>query len=167
METAKPVKLTSHLIMRHLMRWAASNTQEIVVPNYYLGRWECDLLKISKAGLMYEYEVKVSRSDFFNDAKKLTYSGTATKHSRLKCGDRVDRFYFVVPKGMVQPSEVPAEFGLIYAYQVPSMVQDCILRFDIVKVAKLLRNKRSTNADFYKNLAANLSLKLTNAKSKR
>lgn len=148
------------------MRWAASNTSEIVVPNYYIGRWECDVLKISRSGHLYEYEVKTSRSDFKNDFNKAKlHWGTSevveTKFDNLRSGKRVNRFYYVVPHGLVSKEEVPAGFGLIYARQFGQYIT-----FDIVKVASLLK-KEPAQAGLYKHIAQNLSVKLANAKAKK
>jgi len=41
-----------------------------VFPNIYLGGFECDILEITKSGYSYEYEVKISVSDFKADSKK-------------------------------------------------------------------------------------------------
>jgi hypothetical protein len=47
------------------------------------------------------YEIKVSRSDFLNDKKWRGY---------LSYGNE---FYFVAPKGLIDPSELPPEAGLL------------------------------------------------------
>ena len=51
-------------------QWAAPN----LTPLYH---WEADLVSSTKAGLLHEYEIKVSRADFLADAKKIE------KHSDL------------------------------------------------------------------------------------
>jgi hypothetical protein len=48
------------------------------------------------------YEIKVSRSDFKRDAKFFTYL------------PYVHEFYFVVPTGLIDRMELPAEIGLMY-----------------------------------------------------
>lgn len=48
------------------------------------------------------YEIKVSKSDFRNDKK--------WPHYLPLCNE----FYFVCPKGLITPEELPAEAGLIY-----------------------------------------------------
>lgn len=168
-------KVNSHIITKYLLRWAASNASEIVVPNYYLGRWECDVLKISKAGHLYEYEVKVSRADFKNDFKKESFfylSNTKeTKHDNIRYGKRCNRFYYVVPEGLIEPSDVPAGFGLIYFTQLvytdlrDSKFEQIHYGFKIVKVSSLFK-KESCNQALYVHIAQNLSLKLANAKSR-
>jgi hypothetical protein len=49
------------------------------------------------------YEVKVSRSDFLQDEKWPSY---------LTC---CNQFYFVCPDGLIKPTEIPGNIGLIYA----------------------------------------------------
>lgn len=39
----------------------------LVFPNIYIGSWEADILEITKSGYTYEYEVKISKSDFKAD----------------------------------------------------------------------------------------------------
>lgn len=48
------------------------------------------------------YEIKVSRSDFLNDDKWPVYK------------DLTHRFYFVCPKGLIKPDELPDDVGLIW-----------------------------------------------------
>lgn len=35
-----------------------------IFPNIFVGKWEADLLEVTRSRLTYEYEVKVSRCDF-------------------------------------------------------------------------------------------------------
>lgn len=89
-----------------------------VYPNIYLGRWEADILEVTKAGYIYEYEVKVSRRDFKIDAEKAErhwYGTGRKKYDVLRRGERVNYFSFIVPEGLIQPEEVPEWAGLIYA----------------------------------------------------
>lgn len=65
-----------------------------------------DFLAISsKAGNeVIGYEVKASRADFLNDLKD------PEKQKSLRCFAR--RFYYVAPKGIIKPEELPAWAGL-------------------------------------------------------
>lgn len=77
-----------------------------------LFRWEMDLMSLSKSGTMYEFEVKVSRSDFKADGKK-------RKDYFYAEGTLVDRwapnyFSYACPDGMIQPEEIPTFAGLYY-----------------------------------------------------
>lgn len=85
-----------------------------VIENLYVFNWESDMLFLTRAGYWYEVEIKISRSDFFNDAKK------RTGFNHLKSDVLVDPtkngpnyFYYAVPDGMVKPGELPNHAGLI------------------------------------------------------
>lgn len=69
---------------------------------------EHDVLAINKKNITTEYEVKVSRSDFFADKKK-------NKWKQFEISDhKPNRIYFVCPRLMIAPSEIPAFAGLMY-----------------------------------------------------
>ena len=100
-----------------------------LVPNYTpKGWWECDVFEVTASGYFVEYEVKVSRSDFFADfgkemiARRFRWTPPEgvlmeKKHDRL-LGDTSPttprRFWWVVPSGLIAPKEIPAGTGLIY-----------------------------------------------------
>ena len=118
---SKRIPLTADLIISgYCDRVLLEKSQNRVFPNIYLGKWEADLLEITKAGYLYEYEVKISRHDFKIDSQKATYHyGTNIPKSRkydvLQAGERVNYFSFLVPEGLIDPEEVPEWAGLIYA----------------------------------------------------
>ncbi len=103
----------------------------IVLPNYTPpGWWECDLCEITEAGYFREYEVKISRADFFADARKERsrfchdaagewQRTTEKKHESIFSNPvkSPSRFWYVTPAGLVQPSELPAFAGLIEMVQ--------------------------------------------------
>lgn len=51
------------------------------------------------------YEIKVSRADFLNEIKK--------PHKRRYGLMMSNEFYFVAPKGLLKPSDIPIECGLM------------------------------------------------------
>lgn len=115
-------------------------SKDIVIPNYFVGHYECDLYRINKAGYTTDYEIKISRSDFLMDFKKshkefdLTPDGKhiyetkhiagsnysvrkykdVKKHDFMQAGNHTNKFYFVCPKGLIDINELPAKYGLIY-----------------------------------------------------
>jgi hypothetical protein len=127
----KAVDITTHLEGYY-------KSSRYVVPNIYLFDHpykETDLLVVKDNGYTYDIEVKVSRSDFKADFKKvdkhsilengyykMKKGGIRTingKRKRLKAGDKVpserpNRFYFAVPEGLVTKKEVPKYAGLLY-----------------------------------------------------
>jgi len=102
--------------------------RSFVLPNYTPAGWfECDVFELTSAGYFREYEIKMSRGDFFNDAHKKKrgafdwvrrqYENRPTKHDMLEdcrtVGPR--QFWFVVPLGLVKASEAPEWSGLFVA----------------------------------------------------
>jgi len=93
------------------------------LPNYTPHNWwECDVFEMTKAGYFREFEVKISRADFFADAGKEWEFGswstgykTARKHDLLAAGDPRGpaAFYYVTPPGLIASTELPLWAGLI------------------------------------------------------
>lgn len=68
-----------------------------IFPNIFVGKWEADLLEVTRSRLTYEYEVKVSRCDFHKDKKKCDNRGR-NKFDVVTSGQRTNYFYYIVPK---------------------------------------------------------------------
>jgi len=128
------------------------------------GLAECDVISISKSDYIYEYEIKISRSDFradFNkDKHKLMLERKGTKTRMIKENNQMVKdtlyltcnyFNFVVPTGLVTAEEVPEYAGLIY--------MDENLNFEIIKKAPLLHKEKATY-NFIRQLSHNLTCKL-------
>ena len=134
--------------------------RNFILPNYepkVNGRtrwWECDVFEVTDAGYWREYEIKLSRADFFADAKKdrpvaynyLPGAARETKHAVLARGDRSgpSRFWYVMPAGLIQPEELPCWAGLIEftlgRWQVPG--QSCVQRERQVVPAPPIHNDK-------------------------
>jgi hypothetical protein len=125
---------------------------------------ECDVISISKSNYIYEYEIKISRSDFkadFNkDKHKLMLERKCTKVRMIKENNEkvkdtlyltCNYFNFVVPTGLVTTEEIPEYAGLIY--------MDENLNFEIIKKAPLL-HKEKASYNFIRQLSHNLTCKL-------
>lgn len=102
----------------------------------FKGNWESDFFVQKQNGYAYEFEVKISRSDFFNDKKKVDKhlilstgkytsigqlstweNGKWEKEEKIKEYEhdfRPNRFFYVVPEGMITIDELPAYAGLFY-----------------------------------------------------
>lgn len=156
-------------IAMSLIEFVQRTAYEIVIPNFFVGRYEMDLFRLTKTGYICEYEIKISRSDYFNDFKK-----SHTEYQRFQEGDlfvprrerlkmevnkheqiakgkgRQNRFFFVVPKGLIEIDEVPKHAGLIEFDKG---------HFSIVKNAPLLHKNKSDDTSFYKDLAKSLSFR--------
>lgn len=126
-----------------------------IMNNLYVfhATWESDYLAMTKAGYLYECEVKISRADFKNDWKKKrkhqilegTYMPKEVDvFERGKWVNRISEtvlkphyFYYAVPEGLIGVDEVPDYAGLIY-------ICDVYPRFKIVKECKKLHNEKYT-----------------------
>lgn len=85
-----------------------SKRQPVVLPEFFSHNAELPDVIGFKDDYSIVYEIKVSRGDFLGDKNK-----NFRRNPDKGMGDR--RFY-VVPKGMVQPEEMPYGWGLIYLY---------------------------------------------------
>lgn len=107
------------------------SSRDLIMPNYTPRNWfECDVMAVTKAGYLEEYEIKLSASDFKADTKKesrgkWTYItnkfeeiGKKNKHKELqnKSPDGPSRFWFVVSHNIVDKIEIPEWAGLKVAY---------------------------------------------------
>lgn len=111
--------MTSDFIYKALLPHVTKDPGNIVLKNVFIGRWEADLLRVDRDGVLTEFEVKTSRPDFFNDFKKgfRRYdNSTYSKHDRIAEGKRCSLFYFVVPANMVSKDEIPQNIGLLYVH---------------------------------------------------
>lgn len=82
--------------------------------NMFLYGWESDYLAFSKAGYIWEAEIKISRQDFLADLKNKT-----EKHRFLRLAMKEEspvpvpnHFVYVCPEGVIRPEDIE---GLPYA----------------------------------------------------
>lgn len=129
---------------------AAKMKTGISIQNYYYNGFEADLIWI-KNDFIHEFEIKVSRSDFFKDFEK------KDKHELLQAGKMANRFYFVVPTCLVKIAEVPKQYGLIFVNKKGEI--------KVIKEAKEL-HKNKADSNLYKKIAKNLMFRLQTAKDK-
>lgn len=144
-------------IQLELMTWCRGNPYDIIIPNFYYGRFEMDVFRLLPSGYCVEYEIKISKADFKKDFKKGFATGgytrpleQHTKHDRLQGGQtKTNRFFFVVPADLVQVSDCPKHAGLIYYHEG---------RFSVLKSAPLL-HKNQASPEVYKELSKSLSFR--------
>ncbi len=116
-----------------------SNNHLAIIPNFFIGDFECDLFVINKSLRTTEYEIKTSLADYNNDFKKESAhfnlherrSSPKNKHKQIQEGKRTNRFSFVLKKGI--DVDVPDYAGLI-VYEMHKHG----IHFDIIKQAPLL-----------------------------
>jgi len=129
-----------------LLDWAKASPADVVLPNYFMGAYEADVICIKTSGYVYEYEIKISRSDFKNDMKKGyggSWSEKHNKHESLRDGKlHTNKFFFVVPEGMISSDECPPHAGLIYHTPTKALYHNT---FTIKKPAKWLHRNTFTD----------------------
>ena len=121
-----------------------------------MGLQECDVISVSKSDYIYEYEIKISKSDFKKDFIKEKHNHIVNeKFTYVRKGEQLFRvcnyFNYVVPKDLISVEEVPLYAGLIYINED--------FTFEIIKKPRLLHKTKAT-PEFIRQLAHNLSCKL-------
>lgn len=143
-------------IKEKLLRWVVVSGYDIAIPNFFVDSYEMDVFMLKSTGYIYEYEIKISRSDFKADFNKKRCYKSDTKHVEISAGKRsCNRFYFVVPEGLITIDECPKYAGLIYYTDYGDNYNDRIL--STVKAAPVIhKNKGSLN---YAEIARRLALR--------
>jgi len=114
-----PTTMTEHQIQKRLY-WA--HRKDVLAPNIHLHNWwECDLLRLTPAGYLYEYEIKLTVQDFHADQKKCRYlkggGGKTRKHDALINGLTCapNYYHYVLPHTLylqVQQA-IPRQYGVV------------------------------------------------------
>lgn len=147
-------------ISTQLIKWVQGRSLDITIPNIFIGAYEMDMMCIKQSGYTYEYEIKVSRADYMNDFKKCSQG--KLKHDQLSHGElAANRFFFVVPEGLIKLEEVPAYCGLMYWYENATN-HDAM--FKIIRNAKMLHKNKFDN---YSSLTWKLAHREHNARFDR
>lgn len=140
----------------------AIKNHEIINPNSKLFDWESDLISVTKSGFIHEFEIKITRADFKQDAKKRRATLLCNPEVKGYWGSRVcarpNYFWYVVPKGLITHDEVPEYAGLIYAMKP---VVGHHLYFNttrLIKEAKRIHSEKATEAD-RRQLARSMTLR--------
>ncbi len=171
-------KISEGLIQTRMFWWLQKKGHRWIVPNFqafYTG--EMDVCSVMKSGLVNEYEIKISRSDFRADLKK---KGKHPVIERiLKTGELIERrprysgngvleiqisapnfFYYVVPNDLVKPDEVPPYAGLIYVHP------NNLCNFRTIKKAIRIHKEPLSTEKKYK-IAESLMWRFWNMKEKQ
>lgn len=97
------------LLRKHFL---SEFTKRYELCNLYVYDWESDYLAITRSGIAYECEIKISKQDFINDSKKHNKHAIISE-GRLPEG-RPNYFYYAVPEGLISVEDIPEHAGLIY-----------------------------------------------------
>lgn len=102
-------KILNILDLQYLSRSAC----KYLIHNLFVFDWESDYLAITKAGLIHEVEIKISKHDFKNESKNKS-AKFALFESRNESTMIPDFFYYCVPENLISVEEVPEYAGLLY-----------------------------------------------------
>lgn len=127
------------------IHFLSSNAKKYEMENLFVFGWESDYLCITKSNLIYECEIKISRSDFQNDFKH-----KKEKHLLLESKEKdasednkkPDYFYYAVPEGLITKDEVPEYAGLIYVSKT-SGSNNVFSTCTVVKQAPRLKKEKT------------------------
>lgn len=140
-------------IQNALWQWR-NRMHKFVVPNARMIWGESDLISITKAGFVYDHEIKISRRDFFADKKKffkhLCFNNAVNYQERLP-----NYFSYVVPTNLVSVFEIPEYAGLVYI--------DSGYGITVVKTPPLLHKTKIAN-DVILKLCSKLMWRYWNAR---
>ena len=140
------MKWSEELIQQQLRyNFLSPNSVKYFTENLNVYDWESDVLKITKSGYAYEFEIKISRGDFKNDFKH-----KKKKHLLLESKDNGAKmpnyFYYVVPEDLITEDEVPEYAGLLYVHATVIGNSRIYYQFQEIKAApKLHTNKIDEN----------------------
>lgn len=89
-----------------------------VIENIQLSVFELDVMSVSRSSMIYDFEVKISRSDFLRDKKKkkyLYFEQCLNRTSPPSGFTNVPNYFsFACPMNMISENEIPDYAGLYY-----------------------------------------------------
>lgn len=98
-------------IQNALYAYLTKKGHQLIIPNIYLGLLESDLISVTKAGFIHEYEIKLNKADFEADFKKTKHAHMRNRHYQFR-----NYFWFVAPEGIISTKDVPEYAGHIEIY---------------------------------------------------
>jgi hypothetical protein len=150
------------------MNFCQPDPGDIMIPNFYHGNWEADIFRLTKKGMIIEYEIKLSKADFIKDFTKksteyeferdathkiigLTDGKVTNKHDQIISGSRCHKFYFVLPESLFEKikDSIPKHAGVV-------TFEERSTRLIIRKAAPVL-SKNQVPDSVWKSLAISLS----------
>ena len=133
------IKYSEESIQRALRHsFLSPSSVKYFTENLNVFDWESDVLKFTKSGYVYEFEIKISKADFKNDFKNKKKKHSLFEDKNLENKKTPNYFYYVVPKDMINVEDVPEYAGLIYVF--PHSIG--AYRFIEIKKAPLLHKNK-------------------------
>lgn len=109
------IKYSEETIQRSLRyNFLSPSSVKYFTENLNIFNWESDVVKFTKSGYVYEFEIKISKADFKNDFKNKKNKHAILENSETGNEKKPNYFYYVVPKDMITVEDVPEYAGLIY-----------------------------------------------------
>lgn len=140
----------------------AIKNHETINPNSQFFDWESDMISVTKSGFIHEFEIKVTRADFKQDAKKKRATRLCNPEVESFGGNRTcarpNYFWYVVPNGLITYDEVPEYAGLIYAMEHVVGHHLYFGTTKMVKEARRIHNEKATEAN-RRQLARSMTLR--------
>ena len=100
-------------IQRVLYESCLARKHPLVVPNTRVFGWESDLLSVTPAGIVHDFEIKRTRADFVRDFEKPRHKDLS-RYERWRVTDRRPNYFWYVFAGPLAPAgDVPPHAGLI------------------------------------------------------
>lgn len=109
-----------------------------LTPNVNLFDWESDMIAKSKDERIFEFEIKTSREDFFNDLKK---KRTKILSNPLDQTRKPNLFYYILPMDCVKDEEIPEWAGYYFYRHYQCTSRGLIIEFFLKRKAVKLTNK--------------------------
>lgn len=104
------------------------NSGNMFIPNISGYYGEMDVLRLTKAGYAYEFEVKISRNDFKADMRKMrkhkAYLDVFNNIPQDKLGIP-NYFAYIAPKGII-PIELVPEYAGLYEFSESCRRPECV-----------------------------------------
>ncbi len=89
-------------------------SHKFFICNYIYSSWEADLLTVTDAGFMKEFEIKLNKADYYNDFKNKPGKHYDLKRKRTK----ISQFWFVIHGFKLSLDKVPEYAGLMEGTKV-------------------------------------------------
>lgn len=112
--------MTETEVIKHsINRLTCDHNGCICLPNFYLHNCECDIMLIMPSGISSEFEVKLTKADFKNDAKKQIHHFRVHSGNKLEYvlqGGLTNYFYYILPEELIPilENDIPSKFGICY-----------------------------------------------------
>lgn len=126
------MKWSESLIVEKIARFHFNCKHLMIIPRCKWTGHECDILCVTKSLKIIDFEIKISRSDFFADAKKSKW---------FQPSDKVWKHYYIMPDEIYTPDLIERmadqDSGILTVYTADD-------RFFIVERKKAVGKKGAT-----------------------